>query len=114
MTRRETDDIARRPVLDKYSVRFLDALIPMTAAMAILFYALYTVVGRFSDTNMVVTVPLVFYGITRYMLLVFSHGAGEAPEAEFLADRLLLATLIAWAFVCVVLIYGKPPTIFEQ
>jgi 4-hydroxybenzoate polyprenyltransferase len=64
------DTRAQRPVLLKYHLNLLDLLLGMTATMAILTYALYTVTGRQGNATLIVTVPLVVYGIIRYLLLV--------------------------------------------
>ena len=39
-----------------------------------------------------VTVPLVTYGVARYLLLVTVDGEGEAPEKLLVTDRILLGT----------------------
>jgi hypothetical protein len=100
------DEPHRRPVLGKYRVNYLDILLAMTATMAILCYALYTVTGRHGNATLVVTVPLVTYGITRYMLLVMVHGAGDAPERILLSDRVLIGIVAVWVLACVVILYN--------
>ncbi len=106
-------DSPARPVLLKYRTPFLDLLLAMTATMAILCYSLYTVTGRQGNATLVLTVPLVTYGVIRYMLLVIVHGQGEAPERLLVSDRLLVATAVAWVVLCIVIIYGDL-RIFEQ
>ena len=97
----------RRPVLAEYRVGYLDVLLAMTATMAILCYALYTVTGYQDNATLVVTVPLVTFGVTRYMLLVMVRGAGEAPEKLLVTDRGLLVAAILWAVLCVAIIYSR-------
>lgn len=101
------DEPYRRPVLAKYRVDYLDLLLAMTATMAILCYSLYTVTGHQGNATLVVTVPLVTYGVTRYMLLVMVHGEGEAPEKLLVQDRMLVATALLWVALCVLIIYTK-------
>jgi 4-hydroxybenzoate polyprenyltransferase len=96
-----------RPVLAKYRMGYLDLLLGMTATMAILCYALYTVTGYQGNATLVVTVPLVTYGVTRYMLLVMVHGEGDAPESLLVSDRVLMATAALWVALCVLIIYTK-------
>jgi 4-hydroxybenzoate polyprenyltransferase len=96
----------RRPVLGKYRVGYLDMLLAMTATMAILCYALYTVTGWQNNVSLVLTVPLVAYGIMRYMLLVMVHGEGDAPERLLVSDPILIAIVITWVLLCVGIIYG--------
>jgi 4-hydroxybenzoate polyprenyltransferase len=97
----------RRPVLAKYRVGYLDILLAMTATMSILCYALYTVTHQPGDATLVVTVPLVTYGVMRYMLLVTVHGGGESPERLLISDYRLVGTAAVWVALCVLIIYTK-------
>jgi 4-hydroxybenzoate polyprenyltransferase len=106
MGRMESDEEPfRRPVLAKYRTPFLDMQLGMTATMAILCYALYTVTGHPGNASLVVTVPLVTYGVLRYMLLVMVHGEGDAPEKLLVSDRVLLGTGTLWIALCVAILY---------
>ena len=104
---RDDETSFRRPVLARYRTSLLDMLLAMTATMSILCYALYTVTRHPDNASLVVTVPLVTYGITRYMLLVMVEGHGEAPEKLLVSDRLLIATAVVWLALCVVILYSK-------
>lgn len=97
----------RRPVLSKYRISYLDLMLGMTATLAILCYALYTVTGHRGNASLVVTVPLVMYGVSRYLLLVTVEGEGEAPEKLLVSDRILLGTGALWVASCVLVIYSK-------
>jgi 4-hydroxybenzoate polyprenyltransferase len=96
----------RRPVLGKYDVEFLDKMLVITATIAILCYALYTAEGRPDNPSLAVTVPLVAYGVFRYMFLVTVRGAGDLPEVQIFADRISLGVIAAWALLCAAVIYG--------
>ena len=97
----------RRPVLAKYRKSFLDMQLAMTATMSVLCYALYTVTRYPGNASLVVTVPLVTYGVARYMLLVMVEGHGEAPEKLLVSDRLLVGTAALWLVLCVAILYSK-------
>ncbi len=97
----------RRPVLAKYRKSFLDMQLAMTATMSVLCYALYTVTRHPGNASLVVTVPLVTYGVARYMLLVMVEGQGEAPEKLLVSDRLLIGTAVLWLALCVLILYTK-------
>ena len=101
------DEPYRRPVLAKYQIGFLDLLLCLTATITIVCYTVYTVTGRQGDATLVVTVPLVTYGVFRYMLLVMVDGEGESPDRLLLSDRLLVATSLTWALLCVIVIYSN-------
>ncbi|MEO6810483.1 MAG: UbiA prenyltransferase family protein [Isosphaeraceae bacterium] len=98
---------AQRPVLLKYHLNLLDLLLGMTATMAILTYTIYTVTGHQGNATLVVTVPLVVYGIIRYLLLVVVHGHGGAPDRQLVVDRVNLAIVALWVGLCIVIIYFK-------
>ncbi len=87
----------RRPL---YPAAFLAAVVPMLAAVTLMAYTLYTVApdtaGRLGSNALLLTVPLVLYGILRYLLLLHRDGARE-PTATLLLDRPLLVTVVAWA-----------------
>jgi 4-hydroxybenzoate polyprenyltransferase len=99
------NDSTRRPVLVKYRTVLLDLLLAMTATMAILSYALYTLIGRPGNETLVVTVPLVVYGVCRYLLLVVVFDIGDAPDESLLADRMLLVSVGLWVVLCVAILY---------
>lgn len=100
-------DPFRRPVLAKYRVPFLDMLLAMTATMSILCYSIYTVTGHQGNATLVITVPIVTYGVTRYMLLVMVYGQGESPDRLLVRDKLIIASSALWIVLCVFIIYGK-------
>lgn len=92
-----------RKILDEYSIGFLDQMINITAATALMAYSLYTF-APFSKTAsqhpyMMVTIPFVTYGIFRYLYLIHTRNAGGQPELVLLEDKPLLINIILWAGV---------------
>ena len=57
---------------------------------------------------MMLTIPLVVYGIFRYLYLVRVKRQGGAPEDMLLADPALLGTVVAWVVLSVVVLYVMP------
>ena len=96
----------RRPVLRKYELAFLNQMLGVTATMAILCYSLYTVTARPGNPTLVLTVPIVVYGVFRVMFLVMIHGLGETPETELIGEPVSLAIVALWVLSCVVILYG--------
>ena len=97
-----------RPVLIKYRTGLLDLLLAMTATMAITCYALYTVIGRPDHPGhetLVVTVPLVVYGIYRYLLIVLVFDVGDAPEKDVVDDLPLIVAVVVWIALCILILY---------
>lgn len=54
---------------------------------------------------LMITVPLVVYGIMRYLFLIYQKEEGESPEQMLLSDAPLLATVIFWGLAVVGIIY---------
>ena len=102
---------AHRRVLEDYSLDLLDQLITVAVAGTIVSYSLYTVnaetVAQHGTTHLIYTVPIVIYGMFRYLFLLHRHGGGGDPAQQLLTDRHLLAALLGWlALVLVILRHG--------
>jgi len=97
------DETPGRPVLEGYSVVFVDQLVSVVAASTVIAYSLYTFTARDSKA-MMVTVPFVVYGVFRYLLLLQRRELGEEPENVLLTDVSLLLTIAAWALTCAIVL----------
>jgi hypothetical protein len=51
------------------------------------------------------TVPLVIYGVMRYLYIIYEKKEGESPERVLLTDRPLLATVVLWILSVIGIIY---------
>lgn len=98
----------QRQVLRYYSAAALRAFVTIMAAATITSYALYTLSPRslalHGHTRLVYTVPLVTFGILRFVYMVMSNGSGEDPANEILKDRQLLAAIGLWLLAYATLI----------
>ena len=100
----------QREILRHYTVQMLDQLIGVVATSALISYSLYTFSADAlpEDHSMMLTIPLVAYGLFRYIYLVHSQGAGESPERMFLTDLPLLASIVLWTSACAaILVIGR-------
>ncbi len=86
-----------RMVLERYSIRLVDRYAEMSATGALVFYSMFVMSAR---PQLVVTVPLVLFGLFRYWYVVEEQEVGESPTDALLADWQLLATVVAWIAVC--------------
>ncbi len=100
-----TDAAEFRPVLLKYDVNYLSMLLNMSATMAILCYALFTVTSNKNPTLVVTVVPVV-YCVNRYLLQVMLYGHGASPDKILLSDRRLWAGILGWLVAYVAITYG--------
>jgi 4-hydroxybenzoate polyprenyltransferase len=97
-----------RAVLQDYSPALLDTMIAVCAAGVIVSYSLYTVspdtIDLHGTDKLIYTVPLVLYGIFRYIFRLHRHGGGEDPAWSLLTDRHLVAAGAAWLLVTLSLV----------
>lgn len=86
-----------REVLEKYSVSLVDRYAEMSATGALLFYSLFVMSAK---PSLVITVPLVLFGLFRYWFVVEALDGGESPTDAVLADWQLLITVVLWVAAC--------------
>lgn len=114
-----------RKILRHYPDSLLDAMITMSATFAIVTYSLFAFQSSPEQTEMIgdllipflpstlvgakllmLTIPVVIYGVARYLYVIYEKREGESPERILLKDRPLLFTSILW-FVLVIAITSK-------
>lgn len=92
--------VAQRRVLDDYNPILLDLILAITATGSIITYGLYTMspeVIRLQGTpDLVYTLPLVIYGLFRYLYRLYGHGSGGDPSADLFRDPHLLVVGALW------------------
>ena len=87
-----------RKVLEKYSVALVDRYAEMSATGALLFYSMFVMSAK---PALVITVPLVLFGLFRYWFVVEALDGGESPTDALLADWQLLLTVALWVLTCI-------------
>lgn len=85
-----------RKVLQKYSVALIDRYAEMSATGALVFYSLFVMSSK---PEMVMTVPLVLFGLFRYWYVVEQLDGGESPTDVMFTDWQLVVTVLAWVGV---------------
>lgn len=86
-----------RKVLEKYTVSLVDRYAEMSATGALLFYSMFVMSAK---PDLVVTIPLVLFGLFRYWFVVEALDGGESPTDALLADWPLLLTVLLWVAAC--------------
>ena len=96
----------QRPVLKDYSGPFINQLLMLSAAAAWLSYTLYTVEATNLPANntMLFTLPLVTFGLFRYLFLLNISEQAEAPEQLIVGDLPLVLSIISWVAVSAVVL----------
>jgi len=100
---------AHRPVLEHYTVELLNALIIISVTLSVITYSLYTLsadtISRFHTNCLIYTVPLVVYGIFRYMYIIFKKDGGGDPAEVVLGDKNILVVIMLWGVSVISILY---------
>ena len=103
-------ETSQRKVLSLYRIEYLDQMLTLAAAGAVISYALYTVAPRtveiFGTEKMIYTTVFVVYGVLRYMYLIHMTDSTENPAGAVVSDPGILINVVLWILSCVLLIYG--------
>ena len=113
-----------RETLLHYPENLLDILTAMFANSTWLAYALFTflhpaiparprlilLLDNFSlpfaqAKYLMATIPVVIYGVMRYLYIIYEKKEGESPERVLLTDQPLLITVVLWLVMVIGIIY---------
>jgi 4-hydroxybenzoate polyprenyltransferase len=97
-----------RQILKEYSLPLLDQMIAIVTAATLMAYSLYTFQGPTGNHRLMITIPLVLYGMFRYLYLVYMRMEGGSPEEVLLRDRHMLGTVVLCAAVIIITLYVLP------
>ena len=101
----ERDEADTRPVLEHYSLPFLDQMIAMVTASAILSYVLYAVDSPRIGSKMLATAPSVLYGIFRYLYLIYDRGDTRSSPAILTEDPGMVFAAVSWVGIALAMLY---------
>lgn len=91
-----------RQCLSHYTEKMVDNFLNISVGMLLMSYALYSFSVNF---YMMATLPLAFYGVFRFMQLVYLNNFGGEAEL-LLKDRASQVNLALWMFVVILILYG--------
>ncbi|MDG4770745.1 UbiA prenyltransferase family protein [Solwaraspora sp. WMMD792] len=109
------DGAAHRPALRGYNLNLADQLLTVNATVAVIGFLLYlhsdAPVGVYRNALLLSAVPLVLFGISRYLQAVLVRRGGGDPVRTVLRDRLIVvaAALLA-ASVGIALLAAQYPS----
>lgn len=111
-----------RITLEHYPDSLLDSMISVSASLTLVSYVLFAFQTSPTETIppllpylpvtlakpkwMLLTIPLVIYGVARYLFVIYERKEGESPEKILLSDFALLSTIILWWVSVITIIYG--------
>lgn len=93
-----------RASLAGYSRQALDGLVIMTATGAALCYGIYAIASPTAHRfpALIFSTLFVYYGICRYVLIVFGNDEGGEPETLLFKDKHILASVVLFVASAVV------------
>jgi 4-hydroxybenzoate polyprenyltransferase len=94
-----------RPVLEHYSLPFLDQMVSLVTTGTVISYAIYTVNSPLIGSQMMLTIPPVIYGIFRYLYLIYDRSDDRSMAQIVAGDRGIQAAGIAYAVIAFLLLY---------
>ena len=116
--------IKARLSLYRYNEHFLDFLTYTFGTATIIAYSTYSYVERPPQAEteisklfnlafpgfearkwLMITIPLVVYGVARYAQLLYEKAEGERPERTITSDIPLIVTIALWGIIIISLIY---------
>jgi 4-hydroxybenzoate polyprenyltransferase len=94
-----------RPVLEHYSLPFLDQMVSLVTTGTVISYAIYTVNSPLIGSRMMLTIPPVIYGIFRYLYLIYDRSDDRSMASMVIEDKGLIASVASFAIIAFLLLY---------
>lgn len=94
-----------RPVLEHYSLPFLDQMVSLVTTGTVISYAIYAVNSPLVGNKMMWTIPPVVYGIFRYLYLVYDRSDERSIAAMVAGDRGMIAAGASFVAIAFLLLY---------
>ncbi|WP_307417090.1 decaprenyl-phosphate phosphoribosyltransferase [Paenibacillus sp. W2I17] len=86
---------SHRKVLDKYSITLLDQFNTIVTTATIISYSLFTFTSD-RTIHLMWTIPLVIYGMFRYLYLIHMKNQGGSPDRVLFEDKPILITVMLY------------------
>lgn len=104
----QEDGAKTRPALDGYNERFADIMVAMSAALAAISFGIYAISSSTAIEHpaLVLTAPIVIFGIARYLYAIYVQGGGGEPESIMTKDPWMVATIVLFIGVTVFALTG--------
>jgi len=109
-----------RKTLRHYPDTLLDAMISMSSAYTLISYSIFSFqteslgehyLSKFLPSSlaapkwMMLTIPVVIYGVARYLYVIYEKKDAESPERVLLSDKPLLLSILLWITAIFFLVY---------
>ncbi len=94
-----------RPVLEHYSLPFLDQMVSLVTTGTVISYAIYTVNSPLIGSRMMLTIPSAIYCIFRYLYLIYDRSDDRSTAAIVAEDKGMIAGGVSFVLVAFLLLY---------
>ncbi len=94
-----------RPVLEHYSLPFLDQMVALVTTGTVISYSIYAVDSPIVGNEMMWTIPPVLYGIFRYLYLIYDRADDRSIAAMVSKDKGMIAAGAIWVAVAFAVLY---------
>ena len=94
-----------RPVLEHYSLPFLDQMVSLVTTGTVISYAIYTVNSPLIGSRMMLTIPSMVYCIFRYLYLIYDRADDRSTAAIVAEDRGMILGGASFVLVAFLLLY---------
>ncbi len=95
-----------RPVLEHYSLPFLDQMVAMVTTGTVISYSIYAVNSPLIGNQMMWTIPSAVYCIFRYLYLIYDRADDRSTAAIVAEDKPLIAGALSFAVIAFLLLYA--------
>jgi 4-hydroxybenzoate polyprenyltransferase len=99
------DGQTSRPVLQHYSLPFLDQMVSMVTTGTVLSYVAYTLNSPVIGSRMLPTAVPVLYGVFRYLYLIYHCNDSRSTATLLRRDPGIVGAGITWVVLAVALLY---------
>lgn len=94
-----------RPVLEHYSLPFLDQMVAMVTTGTVISYSIYAVNSPLVGNRMMWTIPPALYCIFRYLYLIYDRADDRSTAAIVAEDRGMILGAACFVAVAFLLLY---------
>jgi 4-hydroxybenzoate polyprenyltransferase len=94
-----------RPVLEHYSLPFLDQMVALVTTGTVISYSIYAVDSPIVGNEMMWTIPPMVYGIFRYLYLIYDRADDRSIAAMVSKDKGMIAAGASFVIVAFAVLY---------
>jgi len=97
-----------RSILKEYNLNLINDMLRLTITTTAIAYTLYAAEAETAlirTEYMLLTIPFVYYGLFRYMFLIYVKEHGGDPTEILFEDHALQITIVLWVSLLIVFFY---------